>query len=429
MVANRGEVALRVLRSLREMEVEGVLACSAVDAAHPPALADRVVCVGPAEAEGSYLNSYELLNAAAACGADAIHPGYGFLSEDAGFARLCGEMGVGFVGPSPAVMERLDDKSEVCRAAREAGLPTLFLGTAGCEEEASALAGEAGYPVVLKPVGGGGGRGIRVAAGPGEVPGAWRQAVLEAAASCRREGIYLEKYLARARHLEVQAAADAAGRVVTFPVRDCSLQRRCQKWVEETPAPRLPEEKAEALRRDARLFIEACGLVGIATVEFLLEGERHYFLEVNARLQVEHTVTELVTGWDLVSQQLRLASGESLPEGPEARGHAVQARLYLLGGSMRGRARLELPGGPGVRVDAAGSEVPLLTRRYDSLAAKVCAWAPTRPGAAARMSRALAETEVRGAESNLPMLLELVESEAFRAGEYDTRSPAGILGG
>jgi acetyl/propionyl-CoA carboxylase alpha subunit len=268
-----------------------------------------------------------------------------------------------------------------------------------------------------------------VASGPGELPRAWQQAVLEAAASCRREGIYMEKYLERARHLEVQVAADAAGRVITFPTRDCSLQRRYQKWVEETPAPRLPAKKEEALRRDARRFIEACGLVGIATVEFLLEEDSHYFLEVNARLQVEHTVTELITGWDLVRQQLRLAAGESLPEEPGARGHAVQARLYLLGGSMQGKARLELPGGPGIRVDAAGSDVSLKTRRYDSLAAKVCAWAPTRREAVARMARALAETEVRGAESNLAMLRSLVASDAFRAGGYDSRSLEGILGG
>ncbi len=370
-----------------------------------------------------------MLNAAAACGADAIHPGYGFLSEDAGFARLCGEMGVGFVGPSPAVMERLDDKSEVCRTARESGIPTLSLGVAGGEEEAAALALEAGYPVVLKPVGGGGGRGIRVAAVPEELPKAWRQANLEAAASCRREGIYLERYLGGARHLEVQVAGDTAGRVITFPPRDCSLQRRYQKWVEETPAPRLSPHLEEALRRDARRFIEACGLEGIATVEFLLDGEDHYFLEVNARLQVEHTVTELITGWDLVREQLGLAAGEALGGEPEVRGHAVQARLYLLGGGMEGKARLELPGGPGIRVDAAGSEVSLQARRYDSLAAKVCAWAPTRPEAVSRIGRALQETEVRGAESNLSMLRRLVTSEAFRAGEYDSRSLAGILGG
>ncbi len=429
MVANRGEIALRILRSLREMEVEGVLACSVVDAAHPPLLADRVICIGPAEVEGSYLNSYELLNAAAACGADAIHPGYGFLSEDAGFARLCGEMGMGFVGPSPGVMESLDDKSAVCRSADELGIPTLLLGVAGEEKEAAAMAREAGYPVVLKPLGGGGGRGIRTVAGDGELPLAWQQANLEAAASCRRGGIYVERYLPRARHLEVQVAGDASGRVITFPPRDCSLQRRYQKWIEETPPPQLPAALEGALRRDACRFIQACGLTGIATVEFLAVEEDYFFLEVNARLQVEHTVTELLTGLDLVKEQLRLAAGERLGPDAEPRGHAVQARLYITGGGMEGQARLDLPGGPGIRVDALGSEVSLRTRRYDSLVAKVCAWAPSRREAVLRLRRALDETVVHGAESNLPLLRRLVLSEAFRAGAYDSRSLEEILGG
>ncbi len=422
MVANRGEVALRILRSLREMDVEAVLACSAVDASHPPALAGRVVCVGPAEAEGSYLNSYELINAATACGADAIHPGYGFLSEDAGFARLCGEMGVGFVGPSPAVMESLDDKSAVCRMADGLGIPTLVLGVAREESEVAEMARRAGYPIVLKPVGGGGGRGIRTVERASELSKAWHQADLEVAASCRRGGIYVERYLRRARHLEVQVAGDVTGRVITFPPRDCSLQRRYQKWIEETPPPRLSARLEEALRRDARRFIEACGLTGIATVEFLTVGEDHFFLEVNARLQVEHTVTELITGWDLVRVQLELASGEELKKEADVRGHALQARVYLLGGEMEGKARLELPGGPGIRVDALGSEVSLRARRYDSLVAKVCAWAPNRPEAVSRLSRALEETAVRGAQSNLALLRSLVDNDDFRAGEYDSRT-------
>ncbi len=356
MVANRGEIALRILRSLREMEVEGVLACSVVDAAHPPLLADRVICIGPAEVEGSYLNSYELLNAAAACGADAIHPGYGFLSEDAGFARLCGEMGMGFVGPSPGVMESLDDKSAVCRSADELGIPTLLLGVAGEEKEAAAMAREAGYPVVLKPLGGGGGRGIRTVAGDGELPLAWQQANLEAAASCRRGGIYVERYLPRARHLEVQVAGDASGRVITFPPRDCSLQRRYQKWIEETPPPQLPAALEGALRRDACRFIQACGLTGIATVEFLAVEEDYFFLEVNARLQVEHTVTELLTGLDLVKEQLRLAAGGApgagcgTPRARRASASIYYRRRYGRPGPPRSAGRAGHPGGrPGLR--------------------------------------------------------------------------------
>ncbi len=428
MIANRGEIALRILRTLREMGVESILACSAADMRTQVPLADRVICIGPEEPGASYLNSYQLIGAAVACGADAIHPGYGFLAEDAGFVGLCREMGMGFIGPSAEVVEKLGDKMEACLLAGELGLPTLLIGVAHDAGEASLLLGSDSYPAMLKPVLGGGGKGIRVAYRPGDLESAWHQAYMEIPAAFRGRGIYIEHYLPHARHLEVQVARDAGGGTAAFPIRECSLQHRYQKWIEETPPPSCPPGLEETLREGARRIAEGSGLVGIATVEFLVRGSSYYFLEVNPRLQVEHTVTELITGRDLVREQMRLAGGEDIEDAPRGRGHAIEARLYALPRGGAAGIRVRLPGGPGIRIDAPvqdGAPVDLL---YDTLLAKICSWSPTREHDIRRMRRALEETNVAGGHSNLTQLRLLVGSGVFERGGYDISSMQRILG-
>lgn len=428
MVANRGEVALRILRTLREMGIESILACSAADMRAQVPLADRVICIGPEDPDRSYLNSYQLISAAVACGADAIHPGYGFLAEDAGFIALCREMGVGFIGPSAEVMEKLGNKMEACLLAGELGLPTLTLGVAHDAGEAAKILGDDSYPAILKPVLGGGGKGIRVVCRPGDLESVWHQAYAEIPASFRDSGLYIERYLPRARHLEVQVARDAGGGTASFPLRECSLQHRYQKWIEETPAPSCPPGLEETLRKGARRIAEGSGLVGIATVEFLACGSSYYFLEVNPRLQVEHTVTELITGCDLVREQLRLACGECLEEAPRGTGHAVEARLYGLPHGGGSGIRVGHPGGPGIRIDAPVREGTPADLLYDALLAKICSWSPTRKHNIRRMRRALAETRVAGGRTNLPQLRRLVGSEVFERGGYDVSSAQHILG-
>ncbi len=419
MVANRGEVALRVLRTLREMGIRSVLACSSADAEHTPRLADEVICMGPDGPGRSYLSTFDIINAARAVGADAVHPGYGFLSEDPYLCRLCGEMGLAFIGPSPEALALAGEKAAVCEIARGSGIPVLFLGRAGSAEEAESLLEREDYPVALKPVAGGGGRGIRVAWGPGELRRCWGEAEREASLSFKNEGFYLERYLRGARHLEVQMLLDREGRSASLPLRDCSLQYRRQKWVEETPASRLDPKTEEAMRGDADRLCRECGIRGLATVEFLVLESEYFFLEINPRLQVEHTISEMVTGMDLVREQLRLAARLPLEDVPRPRGHAVQARVCLSGAARGTCLYLRLPGGPGVRVDACEAE-GAASSSYDPLLAKVCVWAPTRREAVARLGRALGETELRGAPANLPFLRRLVESPAFLDASYDT---------
>ncbi|MDI6831781.1 MAG: biotin carboxylase N-terminal domain-containing protein [Actinomycetota bacterium] len=418
LIANRGEVALRILRTLREMDVEGVLVCSESDARFFMPHAVKMLCIGGDDPAHSYLNPYRIINAAVAAGTDAVHPGYGFLSEDATFARLCLEMGLAFIGPSPETLRSLGDKASACRLASEVGLPTLLMGVAHGEEEVARMMEMASCPVVLKPVMGGGGKGIRVVHRLEDVEEAWRQARKESATGFRDGGIYVERYLAGARHLEVQVARDARGNVISFPLRECSIQRRHQKWVEESPAPSCPEHLEKALLDGAEGLAGACGLVGIATVEFLVRGEEFFFLEVNPRLQVEHTVTEMLCGMDLVREQVRIACGEELENIPIPRGHAMESRVY---GYPRGAGacRLDLPGGNGIRVDAPPAGALAASARYDGMLAKICSWSPTREMNVRRMQRALEETAADGLRTNLPELRSLLESTAFRRGRYD----------
>ncbi|MEU5408579.1 acetyl-CoA carboxylase biotin carboxylase subunit [Nocardia asteroides] len=434
LVANRGEIAVRVIRTCRELGIATVAVHSAADRDSAAVrLADERVQIGPAPAKRSYLSIPAIIEAARATGADAIHPGYGFLSEDPDFAEVCETEGFVFVGAPAAVMARLGDKSTARALMADAGLPLLPGSRDPIDDvdTARALAEEIGYPVIIKAVAGGGGRGMRVVRDGEDFGTAWQQTRATAAAVFGDGRLYLERYLESARHVEVQILADTHGTVVHLGLRDCSLQRRHQKLVEEAPAPGLSDELAEQIGAAAVRGCAAAGYVGAGTVEFLLapDGE-FYFMEVNCRLQVEHPVTEMVTGIDLVAEQLRIAAGEPLRVGAGVRpsGVAIECRVNAedpereFAPAPGTLAECVLPAGPFVRVDthiAAGYAVP---PHYDSLLAKVVVWAPDRPAAIDRMRRALAETTIAGAgvATTTDFLHDILDHPRFRAAAHDT---------
>ncbi|MBN1770869.1 MAG: acetyl-CoA carboxylase biotin carboxylase subunit [Deltaproteobacteria bacterium] len=433
LVANRGEIAVRILRTLRELGLASVAVCSDVDreALHAR-LADETVGLGDPRPAASYLDIAKLLDAARRTGAQAIHPGYGFLAENPEFARRVADAGLVFIGPSADALARLGNKTAARRTMRGVGVP-IIPGLDAPESDPRRLADAAerlGYPVLVKAAAGGGGKGMRVAASPAELQEAAEAAAGEAASSFGDGAIYLEKYLDRPRHVEFQILADAHGNVVHLFERECSIQRRHQKLVEETPSPALDEELRERMGRAAVAAARAAGYVNAGTVEFLLVGRDFYFLEVNARIQVEHPITELLTGLDLVRCQLEIAAGTPLPfrqEDVGRRGHAIECRVYAEDpqrgfAPSPGRILLaRLPAGPGVRCDAGiftGAEVPVY---YDPILAKVAVHAPDRPAAVARLVRALEECVVLGVATPIELLLEVVRSEPFAAGRTHTR--------
>ncbi|MFD6268705.1 acetyl-CoA carboxylase biotin carboxylase subunit [Nocardia asteroides] len=434
LIANRGEIAVRVIRTCRELGIATVAVHSAADRVSAAVrLADERVQIGPAPAKRSYLSIPAIIEAARATGADAIHPGYGFLSEDPDFAEVCETEGFVFVGAPAAVMARLGDKSTARALMADAGLPLLPGSRDPIDDvdTARALAEEIGYPVIIKAVAGGGGRGMRVVRDGEDFGTAWQQTRATAAAVFGDGRLYLERYLESARHVEVQILADTHGTVVHLGLRDCSLQRRHQKLVEEAPAPGLSDELAEQIGAAAVRGCAAAGYVGAGTVEFLLapDGE-FYFMEVNCRLQVEHPVTEMVTGIDLVAEQLRIAAGEPLRVGAGVRpsGVAIECRVNAedpereFAPAPGTLTECVLPAGPFVRVDthiAAGYAVP---PHYDSLLAKVVVWAPDRPAAIDRMRRALAETTIAGAgvATTTDFLHDILDHPRFRAAAHDT---------
>jgi len=430
LVANRGEIALRVCRTLRAMEIPSVTVYSDADRAAPHAAAgDESVRIGPAAPADSYLNAAALLGAARETGADAIHPGYGFLSQSAAFARACREAGVTFIGPSPESMERLGDKVASRRAAARCGVPVVP-GVEGIEgaERARAEADRIGYPVLLKAAGGGGGRGMRRVDSASELAAAFESARREAAASFGDERLFLEKLVDPARHVEIQILGDGRD-AIALGERECSLQRRYQKVIEESPSPavgaklrRSMEEAAVRLARDA-------AYAGAGTVEFLLGPDgSFYFLEVNTRLQVEHPVTEMRFGLDLVRAQVEIAAGGPLPTPRRPEGHAIEARLnaedpYRGFLPQTGKILLLSWGeGSGVRVDSGIAEGQTLHAHYDSLLAKVIAHGATREEARTRLLAALRGTALLGAVTNQGFLLDLLEDDAFRKGETTTRT-------
>jgi acetyl-CoA carboxylase biotin carboxylase subunit len=431
LVANRGEIAVRVIRACHELGIEAVAVYSTADEGSSHVrLADRAVRIGPAQASQSYLSIPAVIAAAETTGCEAVHPGYGFLAENAGFARACADNDLVFVGPPPDVMERMGDKSQAKREMRDADVP-LVPGTDGGAslDEVRVSAAELGYPVLLKASAGGGGKGMRLVAGPEELDAAYSTAGAEAQGAFGDGSLYLEKAVVPARHVEIQVLCDAHGRVLTLGERECSIQRRHQKLIEESPSPALDAVTREEMEAAAERACRAIGYVNAGTFEFLLGSDgSFYFIELNARLQVEHPVTELVTSVDIVREQLRIAAGEALSlEGRSGRrGHAIEIRINAEDPS-RGFApapgkitALRLPGGPGVRVDThleAGAEVP---PHYDSLLAKLIVWDVDRPAAIARAIRALRELEVTGVPTTRDAAIEILGSPAFRSGEYHT---------
>ena len=420
LIANRGEIALRVLRACRELEIETVAAYSEADAeALHVQLATESVCIGPARAADSYLNQDALLTAALATGCDGIHPGYGFLSENADFSDACAKAGLTFIGPSGEAIRKAGSKSAARDLMKAAGVPVTpgSDGPVSSAEEALAAAEAVGWPVLLKASAGGGGRGIRRCDGPDELPAACAEAKAEAAACFGNDEMYLEKLVLNPRHVEVQILADRQGHTIHLGDRDCSVQRRNQKLMEEAPAPGLSPALRRAMGEAAVRAAEAVGYEGAGTVEFLVDGENFYFMEMNTRIQVEHGVTELVTGVDLVRQQLRIASGLPLDMGQEdvtIRGCAMECRVNAEDphGDFRpcpGKVEfLHFPGGAGVRVDSCLYNGCTMSPYYDSLAAKVLAHGATRLEAIRKLRRCLEEFTLEGFPTNAELSYEIL---------------------
>jgi acetyl-CoA carboxylase biotin carboxylase subunit len=432
LIANRGEIAVRVIRACREMGIRTVAIYSEPDRLGLPVLlADEAYPIGPAPSRESYLRAEAIVELAVQVGADAIHPGYGFLSERAGFARLCREAGVTFIGPSPESIDAMGSKVECRRLMIKAGVPVVPGGQDPLPDLASAaaFAEQIGYPVMLKASAGGGGKGMRQVAQASDLAGAYRAARSEAGASFGDDSVYLEKYIVNPRHVEIQVMGDLHGRVVSLGERECSLQRRHQKVVEEAPSPVVSRDLRRRMGEAAVQAASAVGYSNAGTCEFLLAQDGNfYFLEMNTRLQVEHPVTELVTGIDLVHTQIRVAEGE--PLGPafddvQPRGHAIEVRLYAEDPYNRfipspGKIeRLRWPEGPGIRNDAGvyeGSEVSI---HYDPMLAKLIVWAADREQALQRLERALGELRVEGIRTNVPLFRALLADPDFRSGTMD----------
>ncbi len=433
LVANRGEIALRIIRACRELGIRSVAVYSTADrdSLHHE-LADESVCIGPPPAAQSYLNVPAIISAAELTGADAVHPGYGFLAENARFAEILERVGLKLVGPSSRVISMMGDKAAAREAAREAGVPITPGSDGVCDSasEVKRVGAEVGYPLVIKASAGGGGKGMRVVENEGEVENAFLSASREAGASFGDGAVYVERFLESLRHVEVQVLSDSSGRMVAFPERDCSVQRRYQKLIEESPAPGLPGGMRDGLLSAASDLVGSLGYEGAGTVEFVVSGDEFFFIEMNTRLQVEHPVTEMVSGVDLVGEQLRIASGEPL-DVPEsalvADGHAMEFRINAEDSRrnfLPQAGPVEFynpPGGPGVRVDShlyAGYRVP---PNYDSLLAKLIVHARTRDAAIRRGLRALDEFAVSGPETTIPLHLAILEDEEFRRGGVTTR--------
>jgi acetyl-CoA carboxylase biotin carboxylase subunit len=431
LVANRSEIAVRVIRACHLAGAEAVAVYSEADAGAPHVRkADDARLIGPPQAARSYLDTDAIIAAAKDAGADAVHPGYGFLSENAGFAEAVTAAGLTFVGPPAAAIAAMGDKARARAVAEQAGVPLVpGSGLVAGVDEAVAAAARVGYPVLVKAAAGGGGRGIRPAADEAALRSVLPAAQREAAASFGSDAVYVERSISRARHIEVQILADSLGSVVHCFERECSLQRRRQKLFEEAPAPGLAPELRDRMTAAAVRLARQVGYAGAGTVEFLVDGDDFYFMEMNTRIQVEHPVTELVTGLDLVAEQLRVAAGQPLSVRQEdiaLRGHAVECRINAEDPDKKFLPKpgtvttLELPGGPGVRVDhalAAGAVVPPF---YDSLVAKLCAWGTSRPQALGRAAQALAELEIGGLTTTTPLHRRLLDVPDVRAGTYHT---------
>jgi acetyl-CoA carboxylase biotin carboxylase subunit len=434
LIANRGEIALRILRTCREMGIATVAVHSTVDrnALHVQ-LADEAVCVGEAPSSRSYLNIPNILAAATSRGADAIHPGYGFLAENANFAEICQAHSITFVGPSPESIRAMGDKSTAKHTMQRVGVPTIpgSEGLLDTPQTAARLAEAMGYPVMIKATAGGGGRGMRLVPSAEQLESLFRAAQGEAEAAFGNPGLYMEKFIDRPRHVEVQILADRHGNVVHLGERDCSVQRRHQKLLEEAPSPGLSTDLRQRMGNAAVSAARSIGYEGAGTVEFLLDRSGHfYFMEMNTRIQVEHPVTEMVTGIDLIAEQLRIAGGEPisvLQEEIKIHGHAIECRINAEDPSHNfrpapGRITGWLPpGGPGVRVDShvyTGYEIPPF---YDSLIGKLIVWGVDRDAALRRLRRALSECAITGIPTTIDFHLALLDRPEFQRGDIHTK--------
>jgi len=430
LIANRGEIALRVHRACREMGIRTVAIHSTADAdAMHVRLADESVCVGPPNAAASYLNIPAIISAAEITSADAIHPGYGFLSENANFASIVAEHGITFIGPKPEHIRIMGDKIEAKVTAKRLGIPCVpgSEGAVRTEAEALRVAEEIGYPMILKAAAGGGGRGMKVARNAEELPMVLATARAEAKAAFGDDSMYMERYLQKPRHIEVQIIADSHGNVVHLGERDCSLQRRHQKILEEAPSPALNDEERLTFGNQVAESIRKLGYLGVGTVEFLYEDGQFFFIEMNTRLQVEHPVTEGITGIDLVREQIRIASGAPLSfrqEDVKFNGHAIECRINAENPRTFSPTPGKItdyhpPGGLGVRVDSAlysGYRVPPY---YDSLISKLIVHGANRNECLMRLRRALEEYVIGGVETTIPLHLELIANQDFMNGDYD----------
>jgi acetyl-CoA carboxylase biotin carboxylase subunit len=433
LVANRGEIAVRIIRACREMNIETVAIYSTADkdSLHVK-LADEAVCIGKPLPKDSYLNIESIITAAVLTGADAIHPGFGFLSENAKFARICRECNIKFIGPTPEMIELMGDKARARQMMIEADVPVVpgSDGTVGAAEDARVLAKRIGYPVILKAVSGGGGRGMRIVWNESEIEMAFNTASNEALSAFGDGSMYLEKYIVEPRHIEFQILGDAYGNVVHLGERDCSLQRRHQKVIEEAPSPCISPALRKKMGEAAIRAAKAVKYENAGTIEFIVDKDRNFFfIEMNTRIQVEHPVTEMITGIDLIREQIRIASGKRLQltnKDIQIKGHAIECRINAENPKLNFRpcagkiVELHLPGGRGVRIDTAiypGYSVP---PTYDSMLAKIIAYGDTREEAISIMKRALAEAVIEGIDTNIDFQYDLVHTDAFNEGYFDT---------
>ena len=430
LIANRGEIAVRIIRACRELNLRTVAVYSEADrGALHVRLADEAFCIGPAAARDSYLNIPSIISTAELLGVDAIHPGYGFLAENPRFAEICLDCHITFIGPKPDAIEKMGNKAQAREMVRRAGVAVVpgSDGPVGDEDAAGAVAQSLGYPLIIKAAGGGGGRGMRVAQNREDLRRALTEAQAEAEAAFGNSEVYIEQYLVEPRHVEIQVLGDHRGTIVSLGDRDCSVQRRHQKLIEESPSPGIPPKIRRSLTRAAVRVAETVHYTNAGTVEFLVDqAGHHYFVEMNTRIQVEHGVTEMVTGADLVKEQIRIAAGErlTLPREVEARGHAIECRINAEDPAHGFRPSPGLitafipPGGPGMRIDThafAGYAVPPY---YDSLIAKVIAWGHDREEAIVRMQRALREFEIAGVQTTIPFHRQALDNAFFRRGEF-----------
>lgn len=432
LIANRGEIAVRIIRACREAGLQCVTVYSTADwtALHAE-IADESVCIGPPSVQDSYLNMNALISACQNTGATALHPGFGFLSESAEFAQLCIDNGITFIGPSPESISMLGDKARAKETMKAAGVPVIpgSDGAISSVEEAKKIAAEIGYPVLVKASAGGGGRGIRRIDREDQLEEQMSVAKEEAKLFFGNDEVYLEKLIVGPHHVEIQIIADQMGNTVALGERDCSMQRRNQKVLEESPSPLMTPELREAMQEAAVRAAKACGYYNAGTIEFLVDDDRNfYFMEMNTRIQVEHPVTEWVTGVDLVQTQLLVAQGKPLPftqEDIQVRGHAIECRINAENPEQGfrpspGKIRsLHIPGGPGIRVDSAVYQGYTIPPYYDSMIAKLIVHAPTRSQAIMKMRWALAEFIVDGIDSNIDFQLRLIKNKDFEAGTYD----------